>query len=869
MFANTNIFTDKETTNWFKACIALIVTKDGLSSFVESELQKIQTTVGRSCGNCSIEKLLPCPTNGICKKRKGNTCIFHQSQQPQNCKSCDQVKQNITSLHRFNGPSWRNTQAELWATQPWEIGKCFLPPDGYSGVSSVQESDFNGVISIMLNCTHFQTCLSSSCLSPPPPDKQCLLEKVRQIGRDIRHTSDCKVSDAHLQNNFQTLSTLLADPKCLLNDPSAKISKTKLGDLQNDRMSLSELGELLKEADRTLKNANEVGERVSEAAERKLAECLEQLEASLQAGEKRIQSRIDDGKQRIEQAIQDGKQHIGVKIQNGERCIESKIDNGKQHIEQTIQDGEKRIEAKIQDEENRIIQTNSEQAEQNYTRSVEEMLGALMIHYDRTLSHFPSSPLNDWFHARLDDVYMPPNMLLMEKKEGSFKKTQTQITKYQNVLNQQTFIQGEAGSGKSSFLAKLVMDWCGIAKTTQTREPVMIQETNYAKSDTRANKSTFFDDLTSLKSYKFVFYITLRDSVKVFEILQMIKEQLIDEIYSSQEDREKAYRLVNEIMKHERCLVLLDGLDEWKSPDDRHHLPTLVAIHTQCDLVITTRPWKLAEAKIPDSKIETLLHLEGVNEPFVVSLRILRCREDCTNSEDVENKHSAFVSYVDRNDLRDLLASPMLLTLIVQTWAEGTELKGNKCQIYSLLLESLFKKANSEEDHFHKTPFPCLKETRYIKPNIEHFNRLSEAAFHLLFSETKENSLVFGIEQLIQYKLYERKDFVMRTGILSATRKASALRSSSSFSFVHKSVQEFLAAYYIACNCHVIDEVIPGYLKRHDESYRDMHEVLIFLCGLNISAANELSILMNNAACDISAKLIYQCVNLISQINRY
>ncbi|XP_052227070.1 uncharacterized protein LOC127841945 isoform X2 [Dreissena polymorpha] len=497
------------------------------------------------------------------------------------------------------------------------------------------------------------------------------------------------------------------------------------------------------------------------------------------------------------------------------------------------------------------------------------MLGALMIHYDRTLSHFPSSPLNDWFHARLDDVYMPPNMLLMEKKEGSFKKTQTQITKYQNVLNQQTFIQGEAGSGKSSFLAKLVMDWCGIAKTTQTREPVMIQETNYAKSDTRANKSTFFDDLTSLKSYKFVFYITLRDSVKVFEILQMIKEQLIDEIYSSQEDREKAYRLVNEIMKHERCLVLLDGLDEWKSPDDRHHLPTLVAIHTQCDLVITTRPWKLAEAKIPDSKIETLLHLEGVNEPFVVSLRILRCREDCTNSEDVENKHSAFVSYVDRNDLRDLLASPMLLTLIVQTWAEGTELKGNKCQIYSLLLESLFKKANSEEDHFHKTPFPCLKETRYIKPNIEHFNRLSEAAFHLLFSETKENSLVFGIEQLIQYKLYERKDFVMRTGILSATRKASALRSSSSFSFVHKSVQEFLAAYYIACNCHVIDEVIPGYLKRHDESYRDMHEVLIFLCGLNISAANELSILMNNAACDISAKLIYQCVNLISQINRY
>ncbi|KAH3705667.1 hypothetical protein DPMN_080744 [Dreissena polymorpha] len=180
MLANTNIFTDKETTNWFKACIALNVTKDGLSSFVEAELQKIHTTVGKSCGQCSIEKLLPCPTNGICKKINGNTCIFHQSQQRQQCPVCDQVKQNITSLHRFNGPSWRNTQAKRWAAQPWEIGKCFLPPDGYSGVSSVQESDFNGVISIMLNCTHFQTCLSSSCVSPPPPDKQCPLEKVMQ-----------------------------------------------------------------------------------------------------------------------------------------------------------------------------------------------------------------------------------------------------------------------------------------------------------------------------------------------------------------------------------------------------------------------------------------------------------------------------------------------------------------------------------------------------------------------------------------------------------------------------------------------------------------------------------------------------------------
>ncbi|KAH3797120.1 hypothetical protein DPMN_150695 [Dreissena polymorpha] len=163
MAANTNLLTDKETNNWFKASIALNVTKQGLTNFLTTELHNVHIVVGRSCGNCPFQKLVPC----------------HKSQKPQPCPTCDKVNQNITSQHRYGRPSWRNTRSEKWALDYWEKGKCYLPPDGYRSFSSVQESDFNGVISIMFNCLHFQTCLSSSCLSPPPPDKQCLLEKVK------------------------------------------------------------------------------------------------------------------------------------------------------------------------------------------------------------------------------------------------------------------------------------------------------------------------------------------------------------------------------------------------------------------------------------------------------------------------------------------------------------------------------------------------------------------------------------------------------------------------------------------------------------------------------------------------------------------
>ena len=178
MAAVTNVLNDKETNNWLKASFALNVTKQGLVNFVETELRNIHAVVGRSCGNCHIEQLISCPTLPYCKNK--NNCIFHKSFKPQHCQTCDTVKQNIASMHRFGKPSWRNTHAENWTTDYWEIGKCFLPPDGYSSVSSVKESDFNGLINIMLNCKHFEKCFSPACLSPPPPDPKCLLEKVKQ-----------------------------------------------------------------------------------------------------------------------------------------------------------------------------------------------------------------------------------------------------------------------------------------------------------------------------------------------------------------------------------------------------------------------------------------------------------------------------------------------------------------------------------------------------------------------------------------------------------------------------------------------------------------------------------------------------------------
>ncbi|XP_052240102.1 uncharacterized protein LOC127850812 isoform X2 [Dreissena polymorpha] len=485
-----------------------------------------------------------------------------------------------------------------------------------------------------------------------------------------------------------------------------------------------------------------------------------------------------------------------------------------------------------------------------------EMLQSMMVHYyDKTLSYVPTSALNNWVQAKVVDIYMPPNLSLMvkDKDSGIFKKTAKSIQQYSNMFlnngkyNRNIFIQGESGSGKSTFLAKLVMDWI---QTTKSVKRIETDYSNTADSDTRVISANFFKDLTTLKEYTFVFHVTLRDSVNEFMILQMIKEQIIDQIWSDKKERKNMYKLLNGIMKRERCLILLDGLDEWTG-NAGHILPALAVSHSQCDVLITTRPWKVTETEIPNQKISSLLQLEGVNEPFEISRRLLGCRDDCKDSKDLDKKQSEFKSYILKNDLRKFLISPMLLQLILQSWVEGTEMKGSTCEVYSLFLESLIKKANEQRRTFQKPSFRCFKRTQYIQPNIENVDRLAEAAFHLLFSNTRDCSLVFSDTDLERFGLDEgeRKEFAFKSGILSAARKSSSLGSSFSFSFIHKSVQEFLAAYYIACNTHLIDAIISGYLNRYKDAFMDISQVFIFLCGLEISAANKLSSMMNE--CDL------------------
>ncbi|XP_052233042.1 uncharacterized protein LOC127845905 [Dreissena polymorpha] len=787
------VFTEAERTNWLKAWMAVDIAKSGLEQFVDNEAKTLHTNIyntiwsssqgAAACIGCHTANLLKCPTQGVCKKKgaHGNCTSMHDNaaKQPRPCPAnvCTKVHDEIVKQHAFSNPSWKNTSASQWAKHPWEIAKAYFPPDGYVGKTSVQDTDFNAIISFMMNCNQIHNKLSFTIArgkyNPP-----CLLTKARDIGRTVRHSPQCKVTDLDLQEIFTTLTSLLSDQTYLAHDVTAQEAVRKLAELEKDTLKITteEMIHLLEAAQDTLKKVEHIADKADKALD-EMKMHLEQCKKDLNAHTDRCKQKLDEHTAKCTNAIDE-------------------------HVSKTV--------------------------DSTYEQSCKELIEGMKKLYNEKLYYVTVSPFDDSSGEKLRDVYMPPKILEMCKEIKTFKKTEKQVNTYKglfltdNTVNPRIFIQGEAGSGKTTFLAKLALDWCEGVHGSSASD----------------NSKIIFADFDALQRYEYVFHITLRNSKNQCDVYTMIKEQIIDRIYSAK-DREKAYELVSEIMKHKGCLVLLDGLDEWTGPED---LPTLVVVHNKCVMLITTRPWKLAEGKVKHSDIHALLQLEGINKPFELSKIILSRLVD---KEELEIKYTSFTLYVKKQKLEELLSSPMMLSAIVCAYADGIELKGSKCEVYILLVESLFKKANSCTRTFQQPPFSFFKRTEYIQPNLEPLNRLAEMAFHLLFVNDKENSIMFRMTELEKFKIYEYKDFALKSGILSAQRTASALRPSSSFMFIHLSIQEFLAAYHIARNANLIDGIISIYLNRHPEAYLDISQVFIFLCGLDVSCAEKLSSMMD------------------------
>ena len=428
------------------------------------------------------------------------------------------------------------------------------------------------------------------------------------------------------------------------------------------------------------------------------------------------------------------------------------------------------------------------------------------------------SPLKEGRDKPLWDVFVQPKLSHVTiEKDGSRKKTVNVVHQYKDLFyrdekrNSRVFVQGEPGMGKTTFLTKLALDWC---------DAVSVHNPDY--------KATF-SDVDTLKEFRFLFQISLRDAVDQREVIEMIKTQIIDMIYTG-DKREDTVKLLQQILERETCIITMDGLNEWVDRLNKCITPLMPQCFTKCVSVITTRPWKMADERIKDSDINILIEIEGIIDAEELAKKITHNLQTGN-----VNTYTGFMTYVNERQLRHFLASPWRLTLLVNLWM-NYEVTGSLCKINCILIDILFKNANASKGYFQNgTSFQCLANTRFIKHQIDIFDALANAAFSLTFSSNK--CVVFTKRELLNYMSEVQLDFCLRAGVLTKRYSSTIAHHDAHYSFVHETVQEFLAAYHIANSNQDLIERFQTDLKYN---VLEMSETIIYLCGLESKKANTL-----------------------------
>ncbi|KAH3796405.1 hypothetical protein DPMN_149973 [Dreissena polymorpha] len=385
------------------------------------------------------------------------------------------------------------------------------------------------------------------------------------------------------------------------------------------------------------------------------------------------------------------------------------------------------------------------------------------------------------------------------------------------MLSSRVFVQGEPGMGKTTFLTKLALDWCD------------------ALSEHNPDHRPTFSDVDTLKEFRFLFQISLRDAKGDREVIEMIKTQIIDMIYTGNK-REETVKLLPYILEREKYIVTMDGLNEWVDRLSKCVLPLHPQFHTECVSVITSRPWTMADERIKDSEINSLIEIEGVIDSEDLSKKLINSLQ----TGDVKI-HAEIIKYVNERQLMNLLTSPWLQTLFVNLWMKKMELSGSLCEINCILLDILFKNAHGKMGYFQRgNSFRCLSNTRFIQRQIDIFDALANAAFNFTFSSSK--SLVFTERELLNFLSEDQLKFCLHAGVL--TKRYKEVYQDAQFSFIHETVHEFMAAFHIA---NSKQDLIKQFRTGSKYNVLEMSQTIIYLCGLDCKIANKLiNILVND-----------------------
>ena len=376
------------------------------------------------------------------------------------------------------------------------------------------------------------------------------------------------------------------------------------------------------------------------------------------------------------------------------------------------------------------------------------------------------------------------------KNESELKHYSDLFTTNKNgVIPKRILVQGPTGIGKSTFVKKLLVDWI---------------EVNEGNGDEQA---------AVLKNFELVVAVNLKEVSKCQSLVDVIRKSNV----FAKEDKYMTEGLVDYISNNqEKVLLIFDGYDEYRMGCNSEIYEIFHGNSLRsCCVLITTRISKADELRGGED-----LHAEITGFSLVDRKTFMR---RFLNSKDV----SELENHLDEKDLDQLAKVPLLLLFFCILWKKGKSksFPESKTKLYVDIVQFILNHSHSKQtaDETKSKQYVELKSYKEI---------LSEIGKVALQSLLKDDHL-FEYSQLSDSVRLGESVFI---GLLEITEYSENLRPVGLVSFIHKSIQEFLAAWYITYRCIPVSGNLAEIGEKFEECMA-LENVFPFLCGLSQDGA--------------------------------
>ncbi|XP_060608608.1 uncharacterized protein LOC132760615 [Ruditapes philippinarum] len=325
--------------------------------------------------------------------------------------------------------------------------------------------------------------------------------------------------------------------------------------------------------------------------------------------------------------------------------------------------------------------------EEKYKKRKKELKDGLITFYKTRHSKVFLSPLFEEKDTPLVSFYVRPDLSSIDstttKSEDRLPvKSLSEIFKTENKQNLEIYVLADAGIGKTAFSKYLANVWC-----------------QAHCHDEDMNKSLLKNDIECMHEFDFLFLVLLRDADDLCSIDELIFEKIVSNL-GLKETLSKDALL--EILNNEKCVVILDGLDEWTHPEEKsdkkcYRSPKSIPHRNdreKCTVLTTTRPWKLGVLGLDSCQLGKKVELTKLSydSAFTLTERILQRWKSSRNKDALQIEVTQFIKTISWRHNAELAFVPLLLIYITCLWCDGVQIESSNCDIYINIVELLLSR---------------------------------------------------------------------------------------------------------------------------------------------------------------------------------